>query len=283
MFLKKKRKSKKTIINNYGITSNDFKEIMTSIHKANTKKLNEESKEIAKCNNDLFILELYKTLEKRVEKIEYSTINNPDIQFILIESSIIATRQNSKIKREVLSNLIANRIKSKGYEIGELIYNESIRSVSLITNDQILILTVIEIITSLVHLILKEEECFEDYQIILDTLNNSPKINDIDIEHLKNCRLITNTFPYEVKTPEIIENSIHNDLIITIKAYFVKYKSLELEKYILTNTGKAIAQTNISIITKKDYNNLEKPPVILSDFKARNILAEGEMTAFSSK
>jgi len=286
IFRIRKREMSSTTINiNSEFSLVEVKEIAESVFYKNFPTLLESAKTEANRNKDLFILELIKTIEARLDNIEYIAFRTPDIQYMLLESTVIASRKDSPKKRELLSNLIVNRVKSNDYEFGEIIYNDAIKAIALLTTSQIKILTLIEIISSFIYLIIKEEFAIEIENVthLLSFLNEPIDITVNDLEHLKNVNLLSSTFPYELDRAKIINYKEEKFKTLTIKCneLISNNLSLEINKMKLTLTGKAIAQINISLILETEFNNLKRGPMKLSDFRAQNIYAEGEVTAFS--
>jgi len=123
-----------------GLSVIDVKELAKSVFMENFPKLQEDAKIEAEKNRDLFISELDKKIHEKLNAEEINKFNKPDIQFALKEAVVTASRKNNQESRTILSNLIVDRVKNDGIEFKEIVYNESISTISRLTKNHLDIL-----------------------------------------------------------------------------------------------------------------------------------------------
>lgn len=284
IFYKKKR-SNVIIINNNELSVSDVKVIAESVFIENFPKLAENAKLETIKNKDEFIRTLINAIEDRLAPSKYSIFEKPDIQYILLESIITASRSNSKEKKEILSNLIIERINKDENEFSSIIYNEAIKSISLLTSDQIYILGKVYITTILIYAINNNIILFDSYDSLAQFLSEKTIIESTELEHLTNCKLLTSTFPYELDLEylDFPSNKKLVPIISKIKEWIENNERLGIKQLKLTSVGIAISQTYNSMLFETSLNLIIDFPVKLADFKARNVLATGNVIAHSSK
>ncbi|MCX6221935.1 MAG: hypothetical protein NTZ69_13225 [Bacteroidia bacterium] len=128
------------IHNSSGLSATDVKELARSVFIENFPKLQEVAKIEAEKNRDLFITELDNKIQEKLNQEEINRFNKPDIQFVLKDAIISASRKDNKENRTILSNLIIDRVKSDGIEFKEIVYNEAINTISRLTKNHLDIL-----------------------------------------------------------------------------------------------------------------------------------------------
>lgn len=282
-FFIKKKKSDPIIVINNGLSVSDVKVIAESVFLENYPKFDEKARKEAIKNKDEFVCTLLKSIEARLSPSKYHVFEKPDLQFILLESIIIASRNDSKTKREILSNLIIDRINNDENEFAEIVYNEAIKSISLLTSEQICVLAIINITTILIYAIKEKKILFEHYDLLEQFLNKKINLTSTDIEHLKTCRLITPTFPLELDW-EFLDfpyNQKMKPIMVKVKEWIDINEDLGINQLKLTAIGIAISQTYNSILLETSLNLFIDIPTKLADFKARNILATEGVSAYS--
>jgi len=123
-----------------GLSVTDVKELARSVFIENFPKLQEVARIEAEKNRDLFIIELDSKIQEKLNEEEINRFNKPDIQFVLKDAIISASRKDSKESRTILSNLIVDRVKNDGIEFKEIVYNEAINTISRLTKNHLDIL-----------------------------------------------------------------------------------------------------------------------------------------------
>ena len=284
-FFKPKKNDRIVIQNNYQSSQSEIRIIAESIFKDNFPKMQEIAKEEADKNKDLFLDELTRRLQYCFFTSEYNNFKDPDIQYSLLEAMKTSSRKDSKTNREILSDLLINRVKNHGYEFNEIIFNEAIKSVSLLTSNQIRVLSLVEITSSLIYRIINEDIVIDNISSLNEYINDEFIISEYDLLHLRNYSLIISTFPYEIDRTQIYKykQESYKPLIERCVELIELYSSYDLNQIKLTPTGQALSQTFISRIIDTPINYITNPPLKLADFRADNIYAEGDVTAYSKK
>lgn len=282
-FFIKKKKSDPIIIINNGLSVSDVKEIAESVFLENYPKFDKKAKNEAIKNKDEFLCTLLESIEARLSPSKYHVFEKPDLQYILLEAILIASRNDSKTKREILSNLIIDRINNDENEFAEIVYNEAIKSISLLTSEQIFVLAIMNITTIFIYAIKEKKILFEHFDLLEQFLNKKINLKSTDMEHLKTCRLITSTFPHEIDW-EFLDfpfNQKMKTIMVKVKEWIDTNEDLGINQLKLTAIGIAISQTYNSILLETPLNLFIDIPTKLADFKARNILATEGVAAYS--
>lgn len=277
--------SKKKSDTNNGLSVSDVKVIAESVFLENYPKFAEKAKNEATRNKDEFTNALFRLVEDKLMSSKYYVFEKPDLQFVLLEAMIIASRNDSKIKRDILSNLIIERINSDENEFAEIVYNEAIKSMSLLTSEQINVLSILYITTILMFAIKEQIVLFEHYDLLENFLDKKINLKKADIEHLKNCKLITSIFPFELNRQHLNfpYNQRMKPILKKVQEWIETNEAVGINQLKLTTFGIAISQTYNSIILETTLNLFIDIPINLADFKARNIIATEEVTAYSTK
>ena len=281
----KKKKVDTIIVTDNGISVSDVKVIAESVFLENYPKFAEKAKNEAIRNKDEFTSALFRLVEDKLLSSKYYVFEKPDLQFVLLEAMLIASRNDSKTKREILSNLIIERINSDENEFAEIVYNEAIKSMSLLTSEQINVLSMLYITTILMFAIKEKLVLFENYDLLENFIDKNIHLKNSDIEHLKNCKLIISTFPFELNRQHLNfpYNQRMKPILNKVKEWIETNESVGINQLKLTSLGIAISQTYNSIILETSLNLFIDVPINLADFKARNILATEDVTAYSTK
>jgi|GEM_PF-5660239 len=281
-----KKKPSAIIINNNGVSAADVITIAESIFQQNFPKFQEIARvEVAK-NKALFIDDLQKNILAKLDPGLYQRFEDPDIQYALLEALRITARKQNAQKREILSNLIIERVKRDGIDLDEIIYLEAIKKIALLTSEQIKTLISLDIITSLAFDCNTKSQLNDSkIDLLVEHIKKTSPINKTNIRHLLDQNLITSTFPYEIdiKQLDTIQDEQCTGLINLCKDTYSQYSALELNKYQLTSIGKAISQTDLSTLLNINYTSTDSSGILkLSDFKANNIHATGDVTAYAA-
>lgn len=219
---------------------------------------------------------------------EKQAIDDPIVKKKILDAINIATYQKSVDKKELLRNLVINRIKSYNVEFNEIIYDEAILVIPKLTAEQIRFISIIDIISVLIFPLINVENDF-----YLNKLSEMEKYlehyrlpSNLEIEHLKCIGLISSSFPYEIDTEKILSYSDteYKTLVEKCKKIISSeaYLKCKLNQIQLTAIGLAIGHTNLTEITKTNINQKEfDVPIRLADFQARNIYAIETVTSYS--
>lgn len=275
---------------NNGLSGPQVIEIFKTISDKQLQQCLEIARQETANSINLFKVEFFKTIESRLIPEEYNAFKKPDILYILSESISISARKDTPNWREILCNLIVERVKNDSIDSASIIYNEAINSISHLTSDQIKLLSIIDITSSLIFSIINNDILFTEFDLLESFLNEPYVLTNTDIDQLKYCRLISSTFPNEIDRFALITCN-KSGLIKTIEKCNELTESFTLfglNQYQLTTIGYAVSHTYLSIILKSDVKHLSKAPLQLADLEVRRMYAkegafDGEVTAFTKK
>ncbi len=107
---------------------------------------------------------------KKLSIDEMTKLEEPDTQAILSEASVINARTSNADLRKILTNLVIRRVKddSKGQEeLKNIVYNEAIRTIPKLTNDQLKIITLDYLLN---HTINNGIRSWENYNVYLNNI-----------------------------------------------------------------------------------------------------------------
>jgi hypothetical protein len=271
--------------NNISLTRKEVIEIVQTIFVQNFPKLQEFARLEAEKNKDKFLMELDIKISERLTEEEISKFKQPTIQLALKEAVIAASCKDDEAERTILSNLIIRRIKTDDDDLSRIIYDEAIKNIPRLTKKNIYLLTLIETITCVNYSLLQDEDNDIDLSKFIKYIETENIISKIDIEHCKSFGLISSIFPYEWDIEYMNMDAYKGDLLelIQLTRYILeKLKLLNLEKFEISPVGRAIARENILNLfdrNKIEFKNISQK---LSDLRVKNLMAEGEVSAFDS-
>lgn len=133
------------IINNYGLTYSEVKEIALDVFKNNFYQLSSEANNLAFERAKQFIEDyINKLLKENPEGV--LQCKNPDFQYVLFDAQKNYARSGDKNQEELLINLLIERSKQNERNTLQIVLNESISVVNKLTQQQIDLLSFIYLI-----------------------------------------------------------------------------------------------------------------------------------------
>lgn len=130
------------IINNYGLSYSEVKEIALDVFKNNFLQLSKEASDTVMARANQLIDDFLKKLqEENCQGI--SECKNPDFQYILYEAGKNYARTGEKDQESLLINLLVERTKQTSRNLLQIVLDESIQVVQKLTHEQINILSVL--------------------------------------------------------------------------------------------------------------------------------------------
>lgn len=121
------------IINNSGITPEKAVEITTKLFMDNFPKLQEAAMNEARRRADEFCKELIGKMQKQ-DNVNYSAFTEPDVQFILNKAQQEYARFGTEQLRDLLSDIIVNRINYNDDYFMKIILDEAIGIAKYLTD-----------------------------------------------------------------------------------------------------------------------------------------------------
>jgi hypothetical protein len=128
---------------NQGLTYDQAKDLITSVVDQKLIALKNEAKEVYEERVEEFV-KLLNDKIKGLPEDEIAKLKEPDTQVTLIEAARISGRKQNSELRNLLSNLVLNRIKNDKTgkeELKNIVFNEAISTVNKLTVDQLKIIT----------------------------------------------------------------------------------------------------------------------------------------------
>ncbi|KKS92871.1 MAG: hypothetical protein UV70_C0022G0004 [Parcubacteria group bacterium GW2011_GWA2_43_13] len=128
---------------NKGLSYSEAKDLIVSVVDQRLGSFKNEAKEIFKERTEEFKMLLYAKI-KDLPQEEMAKLREPDTQIALLEAANISGRKQNNELRNLLANLVVNRIKNDKTgkeELKNIVYNEAITTVSKLTIDQLKIIT----------------------------------------------------------------------------------------------------------------------------------------------
>lgn len=130
------------IINNYGLSYSEVKEIALDVFKNNFLQLSKEASDIVMARANQLIDDFLKKLQEE-NLLGISECKNPDFQYILYEAGKSYARTGEKDQENLLINLLVERTKQTSRSLLQIVLDESIQVVQKLTYEQINILSVL--------------------------------------------------------------------------------------------------------------------------------------------
>ncbi len=181
---------------NYELTLKDItdiKELFNFLFEANFPRLKELAKEEAEKNLEKFYSKLVSQLKNTDLRAIHLAFSDPDMQYVLSEAIKIASRQNSSGLRQILAHILIKRIKNQYIDTYKLLLNESVKTISKLTQNQLKLLTLIFLLNNYLHW----QEPFSSWPKLNQYLNIHVKpfidFNDnaMDFLHIKYCGCVS--------------------------------------------------------------------------------------------
>lgn len=133
------------IINKYGLSYSEVKEIALDVFKNNFYQLSTEANQLAFERAKKFIEDYINELIKD-NPIGIQQCQNPDFQYVLFEAQKNYARSGDKNQEELLINLLIERSKQNERSTLQIVLNESISVINKLTQQQIDLLSFIYLI-----------------------------------------------------------------------------------------------------------------------------------------
>lgn len=133
------------IINKYGLSYSEVKEIALDVFKNNFYQLSTEANQLAFERAKKFIEDYINKLIKD-NPIGIQQCQNPDFQYVLFEAQKNYARSGDKNQEELLINLLIERSKQNERSTLQIVLNESISVINKLTQQQIDLLSFIYLI-----------------------------------------------------------------------------------------------------------------------------------------
>ena len=138
------------IINNYGLSYSDVKEIALDVFKRNFLQLSNDANELAFERAKKFIEDyIYKLVKEN--PIGIQQCQNPDFQYVLFEAQKNYARTGDEKQEQLLINLLVERSKQVERNTLQIVLNESISVINKLTQKQIDLLSFIYLIRYTKH------------------------------------------------------------------------------------------------------------------------------------
>ena len=255
---------------NQGLSYSDVKDVAMSIFESNFYKLSDAAATIATKRAE----EMVETLLDKINKLEkdypniVSKIENPDVQYAVVNAQKQYARSGNQNMLNVLSDLLANRFLSDEESLKSIVLNEAIEVITKLTINQINIITTIfivknvqmnsaskfiEVLSSIMpHQIIETGESLSLYDHLMYTGAASSDLTSRGYQNLE--YLISESYSKDLD--EQIDSSILNEIEPPVRKQFAIKQEYErtfenwnrslMRGYSLTSVGKAIAIANIN-------------------------------------
>ena len=181
------------IINNYGMSYSDVKEIALEVFRNNFLQLSKEA-------NDEVIARANQLIEDFLQKLQKENIQgineckNPDFQYVLYEAGKSYARSGEKNQEALLVNLLVERTKQTSRSILQIVLDESIQVVQKLTQEQINILSVLFLL-NYTRLVTPSclNDIYQNWNLYLIPLISNLTSNYTNIQHLSYASCGTET------------------------------------------------------------------------------------------
>lgn len=254
-----------------GLSYGEVKEIVYELFEKNFPQLVEEASDKAKENIDEYFKNLESNLKQKITEVNTDKFRDPNTQYLLNNSIIIAGRKGVNIDLNMLSEALIAGLRNNNSEMLNIVAEQALDAIPKITSNQIQVLTIVQYI-----LYMKISGLYDFAQ----TEPNNQIINiitkDVDesisssIPYLASLGLIIyNQFrgvnPYDAirqQYNELFEGKNTDEVERIVKekspsmeSMAEKYKSFNLRVMELTPVGKMIALINLRrVFDNLDYN-----------------------------
>lgn len=148
-----------------GLTYSEAKDLIVSVVDQKLVAFKDEAVTIYKERANEFV----KLLTERIKELpeeEIIKLKEPDTQLTLIEAAKISGRKQNAELRDLLANLVINRIKndkSGKEELKNIVYNEAISTINKLTIDQLKIITLCYLLRYTSYTGIRSWETFNSY------------------------------------------------------------------------------------------------------------------------
>lgn len=148
-----------------GLTYSEAKDLIVLVVDQKLVAFRNEAVAIYKERTNEFV----KLLTERIKELpeeEIIKLKEPDTQSILIEAAKISGRKQNAELRDLLANLVINRIKndkSGKEELKNIVYNEAISTINKLTTDQLKIITLCYLLRYASYTGIRSWETFNSY------------------------------------------------------------------------------------------------------------------------
>ncbi len=193
------------IINNYGMSYSDVKEIALEVFRNNFLQLSKEA-------NDEVIARANQLIEDFLQKLQKENIQgineckNPDFQYVFYEAGKSYARSGEKNQEALLVNLLVERTKQTSRSILQIVLDESIQVVQKLTQEQINILSVLFLLnyTRIVNPS-SLNDIYKNWELHLIPLIINLTTNYTNIQHLSYASCGTETINTRSLTSVILQ------------------------------------------------------------------------------
>lgn len=131
------------VINNNSVALYSVEEVAKQLLNSVFGELPEDTKKQIQNNQKSYFQALSENLNKIIKQNEElkTVINSPDFQYISKQATISASRSSSVELHKNLSLLLVQRINNDSEDLKRIVYNESIKTLAKLTQNQLKILT----------------------------------------------------------------------------------------------------------------------------------------------
>ena len=215
------------IINKYGLSYSEVKEIALDVFKNNFYQLSTEANQLAFERAKKFIEDYINELIKD-NPIGIQQCQNPDFQYVLFEAKKNYARTGDEKQEQLLINLLVERSKHEERNTLQIVLNESISVINKLTQKQIDLLSFIYLIRYTVKPLSQGiSELILFFNIFFKPIISAISDNYTDIQHLLYTGCGTESIG-SVNIYEIIKNSYPG---IFSKGFSKNdYEKLQIEK-----------------------------------------------------
>lgn len=277
----------------HGLSYTEAKDLIESVVDQKLIAFKDEAKTLYRERVDEFTKVLI-TRIKELPETEMLKLKEPDTQVALIEAAKIAGRKQNTELRDLLANLVINRIKNDKTgkeELKNIVYNEAITTVNKLTIDQLKIITLCYLLRYTSYSGVTSWETFNDYlnkliKPFLEFKNTNAEFQHIEyagcgsigigtwdlvnIYRLQYSLLFLKLIPKEdidnLNIPENIKNEILS-LDLKENKYFIRVgNKTDLEKYLTEkSTDIELNKKLVSLYESNIKNNNEIKEKILNE------------------
>lgn len=130
-----------------GMNLEDVTKIFELLFRENFPNIIKTSTDEVTKNVHKYLQRFSEIADGKLTQEDIEKFADPDVQYILKESTVTAARNGQEYLHNNLSNLVIGRIKNNQTDIKKIVYDQAIQTVSMLTANQIKILTLVYIIT----------------------------------------------------------------------------------------------------------------------------------------